>query len=70
MTVPLMMTFSESENKVDPSTAAVHEYNPLSDCCTGLNCSWLKVAVPPVGEMLSLGLLSTTGVLPSGGPSH
>ena len=70
MTVPLMLTFTGSENKIDPSTVALHEYDPLSDCCTGLNCSRLEVAVPLADEMLTLGLLSTTGVLPSGGPSH
>ena len=65
------MIFSESESKVDPSTVALHAYDLLSsDCCTGLNCSRLKVAVPLVGEMVSLGLLSTIGVLPSGGQSH
>ena len=63
-----MRTFSESENKVDPSIVALHEYDPLSDCCTGLNCSWLEAALEVI---VTRGLFSTTGVLPSGGPfSH
>ena len=29
----------EPDVKADPSMVALHEYEPLSDCCTGLNCS-------------------------------
>ncbi len=43
-----------------------HEYAPLSDCCSGLNCNRLIEEL----EMMVIELLLTTGVLPSGGPSH
>ena len=60
--------FTDSDKNANPPTLALHEYEPLSDCPIGLNCSWLVVAL----EMIfKFGLLSTTGVLPSGGPfSH
>ena len=57
---------TDSDDKVNPSTVALHEYEPLSDCCAGLNCSWLVVGV----ELIVTKSLLTTGVLPSGGPSH
>ena len=43
-----------------------HEYEPLWDCCSGINCSWLVEEL----EMMATDLELTTGVLPSGGPSH
>ena len=67
MIIPFTLTIIGSDDKINPLVVALHEYEPLSDCCSGLNCSWLDSAL----EMIfSLGLLSTIGVLPSGGPSH
>ena len=67
MIIPLTLIITGSEDKVNPLVVALHEYEPLSDCCTGINCSWLAIALELI---LSLGLLLTIGVLPSGGPSH
>ena len=66
MIIPFTLTIIGSDVKANPTVVALHEYNPLFDCCSGLNCSWLEVAL----EMIfNRGLLWTT-VLPSGGPSH
>ena len=68
MIVPFTLVTTDSEDKINPPlVAALHEYEPLSDCCIGLNCSWLEIA----SEMIfTRGLFSITGILPSGGPSH
>ena len=57
---------TDSVDMVNPLVVALHEYEPLSDCCTGLNCSWLAVEL----ELIVIEPLLTTGILPSGGPSH
>ena len=57
-----------SDDKFNPPTVALQEYEPLSDCPIGWNCSWLVVALDMI---FTLGLFSITGVPPSGGPfSH
>ena len=66
MTIPLTLMTTGSDDKVNPPTVALHKYDPLSDCPIGLNCSWLIDEV----ELIVMGPLLTTGVLPSGGPSH
>ena len=68
MIIPFTLIIVGSDDKVIPLTVALHEYEPLSDCCTGLNCSWLEEVA--LEMIFNLGLLSTTSVLPSGGPSH
>ena len=67
MIIPFTLIITGSDDKVNPLVVALHEYEPLFDCCSGLNCSWLEVALEMI---VSLGLLSTIGVIPSGGPSH
>ena len=66
MAIPLTLMTTGSDDKINLSTVALHEYDPLSDCPIGLNCSWLVVEV----ELIVMEPLLTTRVLPSGGPSH
>ena len=68
MIVPFTLVTTDSDDKVNPPlVVAPHEYEPLSECCIDPNCSWLEIVL----EMIfTRGLLSITGVLPSGGPSH
>ena len=65
--VPFTLRSTDSDDDVNPPTIALHAYDPLSDCCIGLNCSLLEVAVNMIFKSERL---SSTGVLPSGGPSH
>ena len=67
MIIPFTLIITDSDDKVNPLVVALQVYDPLSDCCTGLNCSWLEVALEII---FTRGLFSATGVLPSGGPSH
>ena len=67
MIIPFTLIITDSDDKVNPLVVALHEYEPLSDCCTGLNCIWLEVALEII---FTRGLFSATGVMPSGGPSH
>ena len=68
MTIPFTLITTDSVDKVNPLVVALHEYEPLSDCCTGLNCSWLVVEVELV--VIEPPLTTVTGVLPSGAPNH
>ena len=67
LALPFTLMTTDSVVKANPLTVALHEYEPLSDCPIDLNCSWLIVTVDTI---FTLELLSSSGVLPSGGPSH
>ena len=67
MIIPFTLIITDSDDMVNPLVVALQMYDPLSDCCTGLNCSQLVVEA----ELIVIELLATTGILPSGGPfSH
>ena len=68
MIVPCTLISTGSDDRANPPTVALHEYEPLFDCCIGLNCSWLVVEASLSVIVMEPPL--TTGVLPSGGPSH
>ena len=43
-----------SDNSASTSVVALHEYRPLSDCCKGLNSSWLVDELELMNTELSL----------------
>ena len=37
MIIPLILIITGSDVKLNPLVVALHEYEPLSDCCIGIN---------------------------------
>ena len=66
MLIPFTLISKVSDVRVSTLVEARHRYEPLCDCCSGLNCSWLVEEL----ELIVMKLLLTICVLPSGGPSH
>ena len=67
MIIPFTLMITGSDNKVTPPIVTMQKYEPLFDCCIGLNCSWLVVEV----ELIVAKPLLVTSILPLGGPfSH
>ena len=63
--IPFTVVITGSDMMANLLTEALQTYDPLSDCCIGLNCNWLEVEV----ELIDMKPLLTTNVLPSGGPT-